>query len=98
MEEEPQNPSSDSILAGFLASIVAHVIVAGALAIIDRETMSIWMLTIGLAQLPYMLILVAYFNKQSKPLAAKGVWIAMAIAFLINASCWGIGLATFSLH
>jgi hypothetical protein len=47
-------------------------------------------LTIGLGQILYVVPLALYLHQKGKIGMAQGVWIAAALTFLLNATCFGI--------
>ena len=74
------------MLAGFG---LAAAINLGLAAIIGVVTIII-PLAIGLIQAAWIIPMVLSFQKSGRGETAKGVIIAAAITFLLNAGCWGL--------
>ena len=97
MDELQQPKSEGSVLAGFGLGAAVNV---GA-AIVGVATIAavvgiIILLGIGLLQAAGIIPMVMSFRKSGKRETAKGVIIAAAITFLLNAGCWGM-VATIGL-
>ena len=88
----PALPPADrgSILKGFgiAAAVNIGAVVMGVITI--AAVIGIFVLLgIGLVQAAWIIPLVLHFRKMGKPETAKGVIIAAAITFLLNAGCYG---------
>ena len=52
----------------------------------------------GLIQLVYLVPAMIVCKVRNRPKIVKGLAIVAAVTFLLNAGCWGLAMATFSLH
>jgi hypothetical protein len=52
---------------------------------------------IGLAQAAYVVPLLLWARTRGETATAKGIWIAAAITFLLNAACFGVLLSGASM-
>jgi hypothetical protein len=97
MDELQQPKSEGSILAGFglAAAINLGAVVVGVITLAMVVGIFI-LLGIGLVQAAWIIPMVVTFRKSGKRETAKGVIIAAAITFLLNAGCWGL-VATIGL-
>ena len=102
------NAKSDSIGLGFAYAVAAHLVAFVCLGLVGAlfgslhpplsEAVILHLVTIGASQLVYLLPLSFWLMRTKRPLAAKGVWLNVAIVFLINGACWGTFIMNFSPH
>jgi len=80
-----------SILRGFgiAAAVNVGAVILGAITIVAFVGIFL-LLGIGLIQAAWIIPLIVHFRKMGKPETAKGVIIAAAITFLLNAGCYGL--------
>jgi len=91
MNEIAQPKSEGSILKGFALGAAVNVgaLVAGIITLAAIIGVFI-LLAIGILQAAWIIPMVVHFRKSGQPETAKGVIIAAAITFLLNAGCWGL--------
>lgn len=93
------NERWDHVGVGLGAVFLLHVVLQGGLFTFSQgrgggDGIGLWsLLFIGVSQLIYVVPLALYFRGRRRPRAAKGVWIAAAITFLLNAACYGLVFA-----
>ena len=87
----PPSRGPGSIWAGFglTAAINLGAAIVGIVTIVIP-------LAIGLVQAAWIIPMVLTFRKSGRTETAKGILIAAAITFLLNAGCWGM-IATMSM-
>jgi hypothetical protein len=89
----PALPPQDrgSILKGFgiAAAVNIGAVILGVITIVAVVGIFL-LLGIGLVQAAWIIPLILHFRKMGKPETAKGVIIAAAITFLLNAGCYGL--------
>jgi len=84
-------PDRGSILKGFgiAAAVNVGAVIIGVITI--AAVIGIFLLLgIGLIQAAWIIPLILHFRKMGKPETAKGIIIAAAITFLLNAGCYGL--------
>ena len=90
--EPPPSRGPGSIWAGFglAAAINLGAAIVGIVTIVIP-------LAIGLVQAAWIIPMVLSFRKSGRTETAKGIIIAAAITFLLNAGCWGLIATVASL-
>jgi formate-dependent nitrite reductase membrane component NrfD len=91
MDELQQPKSEGSVWGGFglAAAINVGATIVGIVTVVVP-------FVIGVVQAAWIIPMVLSFRKSGKRETAKGVIIAAAITFLLNAGCWGL-VATIGL-
>ena len=89
--QPPQPMGPGSVLAGFglAAAINLGAAIVGIVTIVIP-------LAIGIIQAAWIVPMVISFRRSGRRETAKGIIIAAAITFLLNAGCWGL-IATAGL-
>ena len=60
------------------------------LALSQSFLLTVW----GLTQVAYMIPAAIYFKRRGEPDTVKGLMVAAAVSFLLNAACWGLFMFT----
>lgn len=89
-----------TIPLGIALAALGHVFAFAATLAIDvwsgtTEAVLLWFLFIGATQVVYIVPLTVWADVRIGRRTAKGVGIGAAITALLNAGCFGIGLARF---
>jgi formate-dependent nitrite reductase membrane component NrfD len=81
----PSAPDRGNIWAGFglAAAINIGAAIVGIITVVIP-------FVIGVVQLAWIIPMVITFRRKGKTEMAKGIIIAAAITFLLNAGCWGL--------
>jgi hypothetical protein len=85
MSEEPRDRGS--VWGGFGIGAGLNIVLTGAMA---AMVSGVVLFGCGLVQLLWIVPAYFYFKGEGATETAKGILIAAAICFLLNASCWGI--------
>jgi hypothetical protein len=91
-------PERGSILLGIAITAAGHVaacaLVTGIGALFgSSEAGVMWLIALGFTQLLHVVPLTKWSNARREYRTTKGVWIAAGITALLNAACFGIGVA-----
>ena len=100
------NLSKNSVVEGIGLAVLAHAcaIVLILLATMVgaglgqpqlRELPIMALVVCGLVQLVYLVPLALWQAKKGRGETAKGIWLSIALLFLVNATCWGMVAGAF---
>src|SRR5262249_16853659 len=91
---EEQRPQQEEILRGIGLALLMHLIQLP-LAAITVFTSLIFM---GVSQLLYIIPAIVIYRRKGRPGVVKGLIIAAAITFLLNATCSALVLSNLNIH
>lgn len=99
---DPEQPQRGSVGGGILIGIGLHIVVYPVVSLVvglfDQDIALTMLVACGLGQLVYMIPAMILCKVRGRPAWFKGIAIVTAITFLLNAACWGLVAASFSLH
>ncbi len=91
---EPQQSQTNDIWRGVGIALLFHLVQIP-LALL---TLFMSLIFLGLTQLIYIIPAIIIYKRKGRPGVVKGLIIAAAITFLLNAACTGIFFFNFNLH
>jgi hypothetical protein len=80
----PAEPRRGGFWKGFGLGFLLHLFQI--LAFGQPFLLTLW----GLTQLVYQIPASIHFRKRGEPDTVKGIMVAAAVSFLLNAACWGL--------